>query len=247
MAGTVTATTVQAKPTFLLTDNKKGFMIQSIDEYVQRFFDYVKSCDKPARIADFGVAFGYTTKELLKSGVQVIANDLSESHLHELWDTVSEEDRGHLELLPGNVLDIELPDSSLSGILACRWIHFLTGEELRTILAKFYKWLKPGGRLCITAESVHLGSHQVVFDKYLQRKQDKGTEWPGFVMVKDLTTKRKQHMPETLMLYDSEVLTRELQKVGFAVDKVGYIDRPYYPEDLRNGGQEAIGALATKN
>ncbi|GAU91718.1 hypothetical protein RvY_03923 [Ramazzottius varieornatus] len=246
MAGTMTATTVHAKPTFLLTNNKKGFMIQSIDEYVQSFFDYVKACPKAARVADFGVAYGYTSKELLKSGAQVIANDLSESQLHELWDTVSEEDRTHLELLPGNVLEIEsIAENSLDGILACRWIHFLTGDELRTILGKFHKWLKPGGLLCVTAESVHLGSHKVLFDKYLERK-GKNEEWPGFVKVKDLTTQRKQHMPESLMLYDTDVLGREVQKAGFAVEKIGYIDRPYYPEDLRNGGQEAIGALANK-
>ena len=53
-------------------------------------------------------------------------------------------------------------------------------------------------------------------------------------------------MPDHLMLYDTDVLTRELQRAQFSVLDIGYIDRPYYPEDLKNGGREAIGAYAVK-
>ncbi|OQV13115.1 hypothetical protein BV898_12655 [Hypsibius exemplaris] len=228
---------------FLLTENKKGFMIEYLDSYCEEFIDIIKTSPKPVKVADFGVAFGYTTKLLLKAGADVIANDLSENHLDALWTSVTAQDRTHLRLLPGNVLDLELPAGSLHGILACRWIHFLTGEELRTVLAKFFKWLVPGGRLCLTAESVYLGSHKEIFDKYLERKAN-SVEWPGFVQVADLSTKRKQHMPSYLHLYDTDVLERELSKANFQIDRCGYIARPNYPEDLRNGGREAIGSIA---
>ena len=58
----------------LLTKNKKGFMIEHLDNYCADFIDYVRAAAKPVTVADFGVAFGYTTKLLLKTGADVIAN-----------------------------------------------------------------------------------------------------------------------------------------------------------------------------
>lgn len=232
-----------SKDAIMLTENKKGFMIQTVDQYCEDFIQQAGCAKKP--VADFGVAYGYTTKLLLSQGISVIANDLSENHLDALWASVTADERRRLRLVPGNVLDLEFPVGSLDGILACRWIHFLTGDQLRSVLKKFASWLSPSGRLCITAESVHLGSHRIIFDKYLEAKEN-GVEWPGFVSVKDLTTQRKQHMPEKLMLYDTDVLERELKRAGFEVVKCGYISRPYYPEDLRNDGREAIGVSAVK-
>ena len=72
---------VSTSPLLKMTENKMGFMLQASDEYCDAFFGHIRSCAKPARVADLGVAFGYTTKLLLQCEADVTANDLSKSHL----------------------------------------------------------------------------------------------------------------------------------------------------------------------
>ena len=73
-------------------------------------------------------------------------------------------------LLPGNVLDIDLPEEHYDGILACRWIHFLNGEELRKVLRKCFEALKFGGKLCLTTESIYQGMFKNTLEKYLEEE-----------------------------------------------------------------------------
>ena len=72
---------VPTSPLLKKTENNMGFMLQASDEYCDAFFGHIRSCAKPARVADLGVAFGYTTKLLLQCEADVTANDLSKSHL----------------------------------------------------------------------------------------------------------------------------------------------------------------------
>lgn len=163
---------MSAQPEIILTENKMGFMIQTADEYIQDFIAHVQRSPKPFHVADLGVAFGYTSKLLLKAGATVMANDLAESHLMALDNSVdSQDDRQRLTLLPGNALHLQIAEASLDGILACRWIHFLSGDEVRKVLLKLYGWLKPGGRLCLTTVSIYIGIHRKAMEPYVARKR----------------------------------------------------------------------------
>ena len=155
-----------------------GAMIHASDEFCDDFYDYVRSRSQPVKVADLGVAFSFTTKLLLQCGADVTANDLSDDHLNVLWNSVSKEEQHHLTLLPGNVLDIDLPKEQFDGILACRWIHFLNGEELRKVLSKCFKALKFGGKLCLTTESIYHGIFRNELARYVDEKAA-GVEWPG--------------------------------------------------------------------
>ena len=67
-------------------------MVQTSDKYCDDLFDYVCSCQKPVRVADLGVAFGYTSRVMLQCGADVTINDLSESHLNISCNSVSKEE-----------------------------------------------------------------------------------------------------------------------------------------------------------
>ncbi|GAV06694.1 hypothetical protein RvY_16640 [Ramazzottius varieornatus] len=142
------------------------------------FVERVKSSPKILRIEDFGVGYGFTTKQLLKAGAITTANDLSEDHLKVLWDTTSEEERSPLHLVPENVVNLEFPDGSFDGIMACRWFNFLTVDEVLKVLKKFHKWLVPGGRICVTMEFLCSAWYVNEYPKYLKRKRNR-EEWPG--------------------------------------------------------------------
>ncbi|GAU91108.1 hypothetical protein RvY_03427 [Ramazzottius varieornatus] len=82
-------------------------------------------------------------------------------------------------------------------------------------------------------------------DRYVERNEA-GEEWPGYVQQKDLLWERRAHLPQHYMVYDTDVLEREVKRAGFLVEKMGYINRPDYPQDARNGGREGLAVLTIK-
>ncbi|GAV06696.1 hypothetical protein RvY_16642-1 [Ramazzottius varieornatus] len=149
-----------------------GVMLEDVGKFDGEFLDAVKQSPKnPLKILDLCVAYGFTTKELLKTGADVTADDLSEEHLKHLWETVSEEERTRLQLLPGNAVELEFPAKSVDGIMACRWFNFLTGDKVRKVLEKSYNWLVPSGTLCVTAESIHSACFVNAYAKYVRAKE----------------------------------------------------------------------------
>ena len=191
--------------------------------------------------------FGYTTKILLGCGADVTANDLSESHLNVLWNSVSKAEQKRLTPFSGNVLDIDWPEEHHDGISACRWIHFLNGEELRKVLRKCFGALKLGGKLCLTTESIYHGIFRNELARYFGDKAA-GLEWPGMCEREELVTGIRSHLPGKSMFYDTDVVERELVRAGFTVVKVGYIDRrDAYTEYGSKDGRDGVEAIAVKH
>lgn len=125
-----------------LTLNSHGMMFPLINPY---FTQVMELMDKSKKVADLGVAYGLTTKKLLENGFdKVIANDLEEKHLQDLWETTPQSFRSRLELIPGNVLNLEFDNDSFGGIIAIRWLQFIHGDDVRKVFRKFYDWLEPG-------------------------------------------------------------------------------------------------------
>ena len=125
-----------------LTLNSYGMMFPLINPY---FTQVMELMDKSKPVADLGVAYGLTTKKLLEKGFdKVIANDLEEKHLKDLWETTPESFHSRLELMPGNVLNLDFDNDSLGGIIAIRWLQFIHGDDVRKVFKKFYDWLQPG-------------------------------------------------------------------------------------------------------
>jgi len=196
-------------PHFKATLNSHGHQLNILDEYGKAFVKLARTSTKP--VADLGVAFGFTTKEILKTGATVFANDLSEEQLKELQNSLTDEERQRCILRPGSALELEFLAGSLGGILALRWFHYLTGPEIRTLLEKFHAWLEPGGRVFITCGTPYSGRSKSFIPEYEARKAA-GEEWPGF------TAKRIQDVGdrdrEFYHKLDPDVLSRELTRRG---------------------------------
>ena len=111
-----------------------------------------KSCSRQVRIFflavhQMSIHFG------VFSGARVVANDLKTERLEEISRSLNADERGRLTLAPGDALQLVIPSASLGGILATRWINVLRPYECRLLMNDFYRWLAPGGILCITAHT----------------------------------------------------------------------------------------------
>lgn len=227
---------------YVPTLNEMGYMTTYIDEYATSFIEYAKGSSAP--VVDLGVAYGVTTMQLLKVGATVIANDLDERHLHALMKKLSAEENSRLKLLPGKLPEVyKLEDSSVAGVLALRCFHFLTPEEVDVLLTKIHRSLKPGGKFVITTETPYVRS-LVNFAPTFQQRRIKKELWPG--VIEDFKKYGRPNAPEYINLFDEEVLTRELKKHHFEIEKISYISRYYFPKEVKLDGKESIGAIAVK-
>ncbi|XP_055338106.1 demethylmenaquinone methyltransferase-like [Paramacrobiotus metropolitanus] len=220
------------------TSNNTGWQMNVLDEFGERFIQYAKACQKPV-ILDLGVAYGYTSKQLLEAGASVVANELSAEMLDDLLSNVSEEEKGRLQLKPGSALDLDFPAESFDGILASRCFQFFKPDEMRSMLARFAKWLRPGGKLCLTVSSPYLCKAIPFLDEY-NRRRAAGVEFPGYFETAELETilEGLKHMH----FVDLDVLKREVERAGFVVEKLAYIARPY----AANNGKEGVGVICSK-
>lgn len=200
------------------TVNKQGWVLPYLDPYCTEFVERTKSMTGP--IADLGCGYGFTAKKLLEAGATVIANDLSEPQLEELRVSVPPNLASRLSIVPGDVSNLTFEDESLGGILAARWMHFLSSEDVRGALRKFFRWLRPGGILCITCNTlVHIATPEG-YAEYLDRKQQ-GEEWPGKLSNATVRPYLAKNMPPYFYGFDVETLTREVTLAGFTVEDCG--------------------------
>jgi len=207
------------------TMNAYGVMTQTETPH---FSMAMRLMDKSKQVADFGVAYGFTTKILLDNGFKVLANDLDERHLEKLVSDVPTDQHMNLELKPGNLLDLDFEENSFGGIIALRWLHFLKGEQIREVFKKFYKWLAPNGILVVVTSTPK--SNTLFEDKddkltkeYMRRVRN-NMEWPGEFKTKDIYPELVKNLPENMSLFMNELLIREASMAGFTILKSEYID-----------------------
>ena len=75
--------------------------------------------------------------------------------------------------------DAHLPDNQFAAILCSRVFHFLTGDEIDASLANMYRWLKPGGRLYLVADTPY-GIWRN-FIPVWDANHEQGVRWPGYM------------------------------------------------------------------
>ena len=137
------------------TLNKYGKM--SLTENPHFKLARTKLLNKSRPILELGCAFGFYTKLLLNDGFQVIANDLDQRHLTSLFESIeSDEERKRLQLKAGNLVDLSFADGSLNGVVGLMVLHFLSGQEIRDLFKKCYKWLAPNGLLVFSAVTPYM-------------------------------------------------------------------------------------------
>lgn len=170
------------------TLNDRGYMSLSFDPYTQEFLQLCQGQPGLA-VLEAGAAYGHASLAALKAGAKVTANDMDPRHLAFLEQRTPLPLRPNLKLCPGELpQDVDCLPESYDAILCARMLHFLTGEQLKRCLEKFYSWLKTGGRAFLIAETPYLGCYADFIPVYEERKRQ-GRTWPG--LLEDTTAFRK--------------------------------------------------------
>lgn len=229
---------------FVKTLNNMGYMTSTLDPVSCEFTDFSARQRKPA--LDLGAAYGIATRSALEKGARVIANDIDSRHLELMWEHLEPELRERLNLLPGDCMNLAIPDQSVSSILICRVLHFFKGEQIEAAASIFHRWLTPGGRVHVVCETPYLRNFSSFIPTYEARKVE-GARWPGFIEdVAAIAPERAAFLPKQMHLLDPAVLTRVFEKAGFKTLFSNTLARPDFPQDIQLDGRESVGYIGEK-
>jgi SAM-dependent methyltransferase len=95
-------------------------------------------------VADIGCGTGRVTAHLSSLGVSVFGVDLSPGMIE-----VARRSHPGLRFEVGSMLDLDLPDGSLGGLMAWYSIIHIPDERLPEAFAEFHRVLAPGGHLLL--------------------------------------------------------------------------------------------------
>lgn len=236
----------------LVTYNRLGFDV--VDDagaqnswLVQEIIQYSENSTQP--ILDIGGGYGYLSKLMLENGATVIYNDLDRRHLMYGRSKIDNENRKHLYLnthtFPRGMI---LPKNSLSGVILHRVLHFMTSDEIEEGLAKINGWLVPNGKIFIAVLPPQHGEYREKVLEIFDERWDSGDSWPGMgFRSKDILPLQAYALPAMLHVMDERPLKRALEKYGFVVERLGYIDMKKYGQTDKRQGQELFGIVARKD
>ncbi|MFI7141750.1 class I SAM-dependent methyltransferase [Streptomyces massasporeus] len=99
---------------------------------------------KGGEVADLGCGPGRVTAYLASQGLSVFGLDVSESML-----AIARRENPGLRFVRGSMPELDLPDSSLDGVVAWYSIIHTPEEYLPALFAGFHRVLRPGGHLLL--------------------------------------------------------------------------------------------------
>jgi SAM-dependent methyltransferase len=230
------------------TLNSTGFMFRNRDAYAEEFIQMAGSIPDP--VLDLGCAYGVATIPALEAGATVVAADMEQQHLDILQEKVPEALRRNLTCKTGKLPEIDFEPEQFGAILCSRVIHFLTGEDVDASIAKIYRWLKPGGKFFLVADTPY-GIWRGAVPKFEEGKRN-GERWPGYIVglhnyiASPVGAQKPIEKPPFMNLLDVDLLKRILAEAGFRIERATFIDRSDFRGLGRMDGRENVGALAIK-
>lgn len=228
------------------TMNGTGFMFERIDAYAEEFIEYSGSIDE--EVLDMGCAYGVATIAALQAGAKVRACDLDKRHIEILESRVPKELRANLTCQQANLPDVDLPADHFGAIFCSRVFHFLAGDDIDASARNMYRWMKPGGKLYVVADTPY-GIWRNFIPTW-ETNRDNGERWPGWMepAVDYLPYKPsgRSEGPPFMNLQDPDLLARTCTEAGFSVQRATFIARPDFGEKGRMDGRENCGVLAIK-
>ncbi|RMF96824.1 MAG: class I SAM-dependent methyltransferase [Gammaproteobacteria bacterium] len=234
-------------PNMRPTLNDTGFMFEVLDEYAEAFIAEAGRAGGP--LLEIGCAFGVATLPALAAGAEVVACDMEQGHLDELLAAAPAADRERLECVLGQLPYVDFAPESFAAILCSRVLHFLDGSAIDASLRKMYRWLVPGGRLYLVADTPYgiWRKFAPVFDARLAR----GERWPGLMIGLENwlpypTRDARIKGPPFMNLLNPDLLARSCREAGFEVQRASYIDRSDFAGLGRMDGRENAGVLARR-
>jgi len=227
------------------TDDNMGIMTRELGPAAREFVELSKTAALP--LLDIGAAYGNATLPALKNGATVVALDLSPTELAILQQSADAEEQRRLVVMPVRFpQEVNLLDSSLSGVLGGQVLHFLDGPTLEAALGKIHRWLAPGGRLYAITITPSLSYYRKFWDEYQARKA-RGDRWPGVFNPKDVATPEwRDRLPDLIHLFDTDILGRAVREAGFEIEMLEYFCFTNFPDKHRTDGREFLTLTAVK-
>lgn len=165
------------------------------------------------RILDVGSGAGNYALKLLQTlpDADVTLLDLSGPMLERARERVAEATTGTVDILQGDVRELELGEATFDVVAAAASLHHLReDEEWHRVFGKVYRALRPGGSFWISD----------VVEQVDPRVQALMTQRYGEFLVRLGGTEKRDHVLEQVALNDSprsiEFQTRVLYEAGFA-------------------------------
>lgn len=232
------------------TLNKMGYSTKTLNEYcLKGFVNYIKQ-SSGSKILEIGSGYGAAAKFALEAGSFVTANDLESRHLNILKKSVSKDLLSRLTLKIGKFpQDLNFSDNNFDAILISQVIHFLKAEEIEAGLPLLKNWLKPCGKIFITAISPYIGVLKEFLPVYQLRKLQ-GLAWPGQIEnLKEYCDHFcTDHNPDFIHVFELEILQNHLIKAGFKIEEAHYYSiQEHITDEFKNDGREYIGIIASKS
>jgi len=229
------------------TLNGTGFMFKILDEFADDFIRFAGQTE--GAVLDLGCAFGIATIAALEAGGRVTACDLDPRHLKILTENTPEALHSRLTCVCGQLPDIDLPEASYDAILCSRVLHFLDGAAIDASVRNMYRWLKPGGRLYLVADTPYGIWRKLI--PIFEARRARGDRWPGIMIGLEnylpfAPKDRAIDGPPFMNLLDPELLARICTDAGFEVERASFIDRSDFSGLGRMDGRENAGVRAIK-
>ena len=229
------------------TLNGTGFMFKILDEFADDFIQFAGQTDGEA--LDIGCAFGVATIAALEAGGRVTACDLDARHLQILTDKTPAALRSRLTCITGDLPRIYLPDPSYSASLCSRVLHFLDGSAIDASVRNMFRWLKPGGRLYLVADTPYGIWRKLI--PIFEARRARGDRWPGLMIGLEnylpfAPKDRAIDGPPFMNLLDPVLLARICADAGFDVQRTSFIDRSDFSGLGRMDGRENAGVMAIR-
>lgn len=193
---------------------------------------------RPPKVADIGAGFGNTTTKALLAGAHVDAFEIQKPSADELSKRIKALDprfwQGRkldkiLKVYVGNALEL-LKDKQFENHYDFIWmsqvIHFLTPDEIRVLNQLFQSVLRPGGRVFLLSNNIHIFDHADsagLIKKAYEQGISKDLFCPGFMAMnlaslRDATTMRLAGY-EVLSTYNQEQMT--INSIPFRINAYG--------------------------
>jgi SAM-dependent methyltransferase len=228
------------------TLNGTGFMFERLDHFGQDFIEFAGRTRQP--VLELGCAYGNVVLPALAAGGIVTASDMDQGHLDVLADKVPAHLRGNLQLALGKLPEIEFPEGKFAAIFCSRVLHFLEGQDIETSVAKMARWLAPGGRLYLIADTPY-GVWRKAIPQFEAGKLA-GHPWPGLIAglhnYLPVAPDKPIEKPPFMNLQDPDLLARVCRESGLEILQAEFISRPDFGAQGKMDGRENAGVIATR-
>lgn len=127
--------------------NQQGAIWLYVDEITRAYLNFVG--ERKVTLLEVAAGYGHIVIEALEAGAKMVfANEIDAAQLAIIKARTPAQYADKLVYCPGQFPEhLDFPDCSFDGIYNARLFHFFDGDRIRASLAKFQRWLKPGGRV----------------------------------------------------------------------------------------------------